>query len=215
MDGRTRRWQAHNDAQRRRLIEAAISLYDEGDTTATLLEIGQRAGVSRASLYRQFSDRADLERAVQQHLLDHLWSIIAPTLRLGRTVRETLHGSVSAYVGWAAAHPQLHRVMDLDPTPEGARERGLRQVSAAVADALVWWFTATGADVSEVDRAATQPLAFGLVSGVHGTVRRWLELGGEVPDEPHLVELVTDAAWAMIDVRLRAYGLVVDPRATL
>lgn len=215
MDGRTRRWQEHNETQRHRLVQAAIALYDEGDTSATLLEIGRRAGMSRAAVYRQFGDRAELERAVQQHLLDDLWSIIAPTLRLGGTVRETLHGSAAAYVGWAAAHPQLHRVMDLDPSPDGARERGLRQVSAAVADALVWWFTATGAQVSEDDRAATQPLAFGLVSGVHGTVRRWLELGGEVPDEAHLVELVTDAAWAMIDVRLRAYGLVVDPRASL
>lgn len=215
MDGRTLRWREHNEAQRRRLVDAAISLYDEGQTAASLLEIGQRAGISRASLYRQYGDRADLERAVQQHLLDHLWSIIAPTLRLGSTVRGTIHGSAAAYVGWAAAHPQLHRVMDLDPSPDGARERGLRQVAAAVADALVWWFTATGAHVSEVDRAATQPLAFGLVSGVHGTVRRWLELGASVPDEEHLIELVTDAAWAMIDVRLRAYGLVVDPRAAL
>lgn len=215
MDGRTRRWQEHNDAQRRRVVDAAISLFDEGHANATLLEIGARAGVSRASLYRQFSDRADLERAVQQHILDDLWSRIAPTLQLGRTVRETLHAPIAAYVGWAAAHPQLHRVTDLDTSPDSARERGLRQVAATVAEALAVWFTDTGAHVTDVDRATAEPLAFGLVSGVHGTVRRWLELGATVPDERHLVELVTDAAWGMIDVRLQAYGVVVDPRAEL
>lgn len=215
MDGRTRRWQQHNDAQQRRVVEAAIELYDEGHASATLLEIGQRAGVSRAAVYRQFADRGDLERAVQQHVLDALWAMIAPRLTIERTVRASLRGVVAAYVDWAAAHPQLHRMADRDASPDSARERGLRQVSTAVAEALVTWFTVAGAEVTETDRAATDPLAFGLVSAGHGTVRRWLELGAEVPDAAHLTELITDSAWAMIDIRLRAYGIVVDPEAPI
>lgn len=215
MDGRTRRWQEHNDAQRRRLVEAAILLYDEGRAGASLLEIGQRAGVSRAALYRQFADRADLERAVQKHVFDDLWRLLAPALTLGDEVRTSIHTAVEAYVGWAAAHPELHRVTDLDGGPDSARERGLRRVSAALAEAVIAWFEAVGARLTDVDRAATDPLTFGVVSTANGTVRRWLELGAEVPDAPHLVELITDMIWAMIDVRLRSYGLVVDPVAPL
>jgi AcrR family transcriptional regulator len=213
MDGRTARWEAHKEAQRLRIVEAAIDLYDEGRLDASLQDIGARAGVSRSVVYRQFADRDDLDRAVQQHVLAHLWELIGPTLTLGPTVRETLRRPVATYIDWALAHPNLLRVAERDHSPGSARDQAIRGIATAVADALVLWFTAAGAAVSEADRAATDPLAHGLVGAVYMAVGRWLELGASVPDRDHLVELVVDAAWALVDVRLRAYGLVVDPDA--
>ena len=84
-----------------------------------------------------------------------------------------------------------------------------------VGEALVLWFGAAGARVTEADRLATDPLAFGLVSAMHATVTRWVELGAKVPNRDHLIELAADAAWALVDVRLRAYGLDVDPDAPI
>ena len=82
-------------------------------------------------------------------------------------------------------------------------------------EALVLWFGAAGARVTEADRLATDPLAFGLVSAMHATVTRWVELGAKVPNRDHLIELAADAAWALVDVRMRAYGLEVDPDAPI
>jgi AcrR family transcriptional regulator len=215
MDGRTRRWEEHNESQRRRIVEAAIMLHDEGHGTASLTEIGVRAGISRAALYRQFTDREALERAVQQHILDDLWALLAPTLGLRDSVRATLHRSVAAYVDWAAAHPHLHRIAQLDASATGARERAIGVISAAVAEQLVTWFSVAGADVSAVDEAAADPLAHGLIHAVHGTVSRWVELGARIPDAAHLTTLLVESTWALIDVRLRAYGVTIDPDGDL
>lgn len=211
MDGRTARWEAHNEAQRRRIVEAAIAVYDEGDLDVPLHDIGKRAGVSRSVVYRQFADRDDLDRAVQQHVLGHLWDLIGPTLTLGETVRVTLRRPVATYIDWALAHPNLLRVAERDHAPGNARDQAIRQIAAAVADAFVVWFTAAGAPVTEADRSAADPLAYGLVGAVYMAVGRWLELGAKVPDRDHLVELVVDSAWAIVDVRLRAFGVEIDP----
>ena len=105
--------------------------------------------------------------------------------------------------------------IERDVLGTNARDRALRQVAAAVGEALVLWFGAAGAQVTEADRLATDPLAFGLVSAMHATVTRWVELGAKVPNRDHLIELAADAAWALVDVRLRAYGLDVDPDAPI
>jgi AcrR family transcriptional regulator len=211
MDGRTSRWAEHNQAQRLRIVQAAIELYDEGRAQVSLHEISARAGVSRSVLYRHFADRGALDRAVQQHVLDDLWSLLAPTLTLTGTIRGSLHRAVSTYVDWAAAHQQLHRHTDLDMAADSPLQQALDYISAQVARRLIAWFAEAGAEVSPADAAATDPLAHGLVGAVFGTVRRWVHLGAQVPDAAHLTDLLVESVWALIDVRARGYGVVLDP----
>lgn len=213
MDGRSARWEAHNAAQRLRIVTSAIALYDEGRAGASLQEIGRRAGVARSVVYRQFADRRDLERAVQQHILDDLSAQLVPTLgpRPGDTVRTALRRAASTYVGWAAGHPRLHQLADVDVDADGPLQHALDHVAGVIAGLLVAWFTDAGAQVSAADRAATDPLAHGLVGAAFATVRRWVHLGAHVPDAEHLTELLVESTWALIDVRARAFGLVLDP----
>ena len=215
MDGRSTRWSAHNDAQRERIITAAIALYDEGNLDASLQEIGSRAGLSRSVLYRQFEDRSDLERAVQQQILDGLLTRISDAIVLTGTVRETLRRAASTYIAWAAEHPRLHQLGDLDPAASGPLSRAIDRLSEQIAETMVVTFRLSGAEVSEADAAATDPLAHGLVGAVFATVRRWVHLGAKVPDVDHLTDLVVESTWAVIDVRLRAYGLRIDPDAPI
>jgi len=215
VDGRSTRWSAHNDAQRERIITAAIALYDEGNLDASLQEIGSRAGLSRSVLYRQFEDRSDLERAVQQQILDGLLTRISDAIVLTGTVRETLRRAASTYIAWAAEHPRLHQLGDLDPAASGPLSRAIDRLSEQIAETMVVTFRLSGAEVSEADAAATDPLAHGLVGAVFATVRRWVHLGAKVPDVDHLTDLVVESTWAVIDVRLRAYGLRIDPDAPI
>lgn len=211
MDGRTRRWTAHNEAQRQRIVDAAVRLYDAGHPAPTLQQIGDRAGVSRSVLYRQFANRSELETAVQRRILDMVWRELAPTFEAVGTPRSSLRRAASAYIGWAAQHPRLHQLADLDMAADGPLQHAIDRISAVIADQLVAWFSLAGADVTEADRAATDPLAHGLVGAVFATVRRWVHLGTEVPDAEHLTELVVESTWAVIDARARAYGIAVDP----
>lgn len=211
MDGRSTRWAAHNDAQRERIILAAIALHDEGHGGASLQEIGARAGLSRSVLYRQFDDRRDLELAVERYVLDGLLARLDAELVLAGTIRETLRRVASTYIDWAAEHPRLHQLADLDATADGPLGQAIARIAGRIAETLVATFRLGGAEVSEADVAAADPLAHGLVGAVFATVRRWIQLGAKVPDREHLTDLVVESAWAVLDVRIRAYGQAIDP----
>lgn len=211
MDGRTRRWAEHNEAQRRRIVDAAVALYDEGHADPTLKEIGDRAGVSRSVVYRQFRDRDEFDRAVQQRIVEMVFTALTPTFEVVGTPRETLRRAAAAYIGWAAAHPRLHRRADLDMAADGPVQHAIDEVAATIGAQLVMWFGLAGAQVTEADRAATEPLVHGLVGGTFAIVRHWVRLGTEVPDAERLTDLVVEAAWAVIEARARAFGLELDP----
>lgn len=215
MDGRATRWAAHNDAQRERIVAAAIALYDEGNAAPSLQEIGARAGLARSVIYRQFADRRDLDSAVRSDVLAQLWAQLSPHFSVEGSPQATLRTVLQLYVDWASAHPRLHHLVDLDLDESGPLQHGLDQISAAVVDLMVTWFRAVGAEVTEADVIATDPLAHGVVGLIHATVRRWVDQGCTVPKASYLVELMTEMVWAMVESRAQAYGITADPHAVL
>lgn len=216
-DGRQKRWREHNDARRQRIVGVAVELIESGDADLTLQEVARRAGLSRSVVYRQFADRRELDAAVQSYVLESLWAELVPTLHLEGTIRDSIEGMIRVYVQWAVRHPLLHRRFDYETAVDGdgPLEQTLGRVSAQVAALLTGVFEALGAKLSEADRAATGPLVYGLVVAVFGTVRRWIRTGVDVPDADHMIGLLVESAWAVIDTRARALGLTVDLDAPL
>ena len=53
------------------------------------------------------------------------------------------------------------------------------------------------------------------IDAIFAAVRRWLYLGAKVPDVEHMTDQIVESAWAVIDARLCAYGLEIDPDAPL
>jgi len=213
MDGRAVRWQQHNDERRRRIVEAAIALIEEEGPQVSLQAIGERAGLSRSVVYRHFADRRELDVAVQTHILEGLWSRLLPSVELHGTVRETIEGAICVYVGWAVAHPRLHQLADYDTATDGRGplQEGIDMIAARIGEVVLGAFELAGAEVSEADRAAADPLIYGLVGMIFGTVRRWVHLGEQIPDADHLVGLLTDSVVVLIQSRARSYGLELDP----
>ncbi|MFT4263373.1 MAG: TetR/AcrR family transcriptional regulator [Nocardioides sp.] len=205
-DGRTIRWEGHSDAQRERLVSAAIALIEDGAEAPTLADIGRQAGIARSAVYRHFVGKAELDAAVQRRIFRDLAAELLPSLEMTGAPQVAWRRALTTYVVWAADHPLLHRRAVLDPDG-GPLQAGLDEIARRIADGMVAWFEALGAFVTEADRAATDPLAHGLVGGVFATVRRWVELGATVPDRPHLIDLLVEATGAMIEIRLRSYGL--------
>lgn len=210
MDGRSVRWEAHNAAQRTRIVEAAIALIETTGDLPSLLDVGQHAGVSRSVLYRQFADRNDLEQAVRTRGMEMFWEAFEPVLTLRGTVRESLTRGAAAYVNWAMEHRHLHQRADQNPTEGSELQRSIDLVADQIASLLVMSFRASGAQVSDADVEATDPLTHGLVNGIYSTVRRWLARGGRVPDAEHLIDLVVEAVEALIGSRATAFGIPVN-----
>ncbi|MBE2210522.1 MAG: TetR/AcrR family transcriptional regulator [Xanthomonadaceae bacterium] len=101
----------HGDLQRALLI-AARQMVDEGGAQAlTLRGAAQKAGVSAAAPYRHFTDRDALLAAVITEGFDELTAATeAARAAAGDPVSAYLAVG-EAYLGFAAVHPSLYRLM--------------------------------------------------------------------------------------------------------
>ena len=72
MPPRERQLRSDALAHRSQLLEAALHVFTEQGVSVALDLVTERAGVSRATLYRNFADRSALLRALLVHILDRL-----------------------------------------------------------------------------------------------------------------------------------------------
>jgi len=213
-DGRQSRWLRHNEERRRAIIEAAIALIEAGEpgVEVHVQQIAEQAGLKRSVVYRHFSDRADLDRAVQGALLDDLWAQLLPAVRLDGTIPEIVERIVGTYVAWVVAHPALHRFLEQNPSTDDnpMLDQGIARISDRVVELITTAVDTLGLQLDDDERAAIDPLVFGLVGAVFGAVRRWVTRGERVPPAPRLVALVTESVWFLLEGHARVLGLVLD-----
>jgi hypothetical protein len=138
------------------------------------------------------------------------WVVFAPALEMRGTVRESLRTAFAAYVHWAASNRHLHQRADQSPDDSADLQRSVDLISEQIAALAVTAFRAAGAEVTEADVEATDPLAHGLVNGVYAVVRRWLARGGKVPSEERLVDLLVEFGEGIVTSRAMSFGLKVD-----
>ncbi|WP_435741569.1 TetR/AcrR family transcriptional regulator [Nocardioides sp. SYSU DS0663] len=212
-DGRQARWDRHNQERRQKILDAAIAVIEAGEPGAELhvQQIADRAGLSRTVVYRHFADRGDLDRAVQAEILDGLWAELLPSVTLDGTIPQIVERIVATYVGWAVAHPALHRIAEDGDDSHGALQQGLAHIAAQVCELITTAVEILDLEISDEERAAIDPLVFGLVGAVFGAVRRWMARPERVPAAPKLVELVTRSVWFILEGHGRALGVELDP----
>ncbi|MHA3685021.1 TetR/AcrR family transcriptional regulator [Leucobacter sp. HY1908] len=167
------------------LAQAEKVLESQGLEEFSLGAVARAAGIRTPSLYKHFAGLADLEHALISRAFFHLAAALDDA-----TTRETagepggepepdlLAKFAQAYRAYAAAHPQLYRLMTERSLDRDLLEAG---AEAAAMSALLKFF---GESHASHDRArAAWAAAHGLVS---------LELAGRFPPGTDL-----DAAWAV------------------
>lgn len=219
-DGRKARWEQHNTARRLQIIEAAVALAEEQPpgTELHVRQVAERAGVGRPVVYRYFADRADLDRAVQDHVLEMLRDAVAAGVGLDGTVEQIIHRIVAGYVRWAAAHPALHRLAEQDrsgPGEVGALELVIKQIVDLVAELFTSAIELLHVELDDDDLAALDPLIFGLVGQVFGAVRRWLWRTERAPSADALADALARAIWHEISGLAADRGVRLDPEMPL
>jgi AcrR family transcriptional regulator len=214
-DGRQARWQRHNESRRQQIIDAAIEVIEEGGPGAEfhVQQIAARAHVNRTVVYRYFEDREDLNRAVQQEIINRLWAVLIPQLHLEGTVPQIIDRIVGTYVDWAVAHPALHHVVDHDYT-SGALEQALDEIASQLGEIITFAMSALGG-ISTMDEDTLDPLMHGLVGAVFGAVRRWLNRPQRVLSPEALRANVSRSAWFVIEGHARDGGVTIDPDLTV
>jgi AcrR family transcriptional regulator len=214
-DGRQLRWDSHNQARREHILDAAIGVLVDAEPGAEVhvQQIADRAGLSRTVVYRHFSDRADLDAAVQGRALELLRAELVPALSFEGTPVDIIRRIVSAYVGWASEHPSLHEYAQQDAHGQasGQMERAIQQIAGQIEDLINVGVEVLHVRLDDDEVAALDPLVFGLVGAVFSATRRWLSRAERRPDRDRFVELVTESVWLQIAGMAAGRGVELAP----
>ncbi|MGW5437152.1 TetR/AcrR family transcriptional regulator [Nocardia asteroides] len=211
-DGRASRWDRHRAERRDRILAAALQAVQAQGASVGVQEIADLAQVPRSVLYRLFKDRQDLDEQLRARIVDDLMAVLAPTLRPQGTVAEAIARSVDAYVGWIAANPRLHYF--LGAGSEGKQQRHNSPIVSGTKIAIAGtvrevFENALRAQSAPV--AVAEPMAFGLVGFVDGSVNRWLGRSMQPMDAAELSSYLQEAIWAVVDSTLRKVGVMLNP----
>lgn len=177
-DGRTTRWAGHRTARREEFVLAAIRVIERVGPSARVSQITAEMGVGRSALYRQFTDRADLDRAIADWATEALVTHVSAHLRLGSDLDASIEEAVGAYLDYLLAHPMLFRFVQQQAAVSEATAGGPNPVQR-VKDTVAGRVAAIARDylTSVVDSPpeTAELFAFGVIGMVDAITSHWLE----------------------------------------
>lgn len=215
-DRRQSRWDRHHLTRREHILDAALEVLEDAAPGAEVRvrHVAQAAGLSRTVVYRYFSDRAQLDIAVRARIIEQLRGELVPALSLDGTPIDIIRRIVTAYAGWVSAHPALHRFAEQEVPVRGSTsqmEAAIEQVARQIEDILGVGVQVLGAELDADDRAALDPLVFGLVGFGITAVRRWVSRPVREPAAPQFVERLTEGLFLQIAGMAAARGVDLAP----
>jgi AcrR family transcriptional regulator len=168
-DRRNSRWDEHREARRAELVAAAVAAIDEHGPSAGIAEIAASAGVSKPVLYRYFSDKDDLYRAVGAWGANTVIEGLLPALLSDGPIRSRVEMACDDYLQLISLHPHVFFLLVEHPTNEDPLADGKEMVAATISRTLGDALREVG-----VDAAGAEPWAHGLVGLGLSTGEWWL-----------------------------------------
>jgi AcrR family transcriptional regulator len=206
-DGRSTRWDAHRESRRSDLIDAAIvAVRDHGESVG-MEQIAAVAGTSKPVIYRYFTDKADLYRAIGQRMERHLLDMIATALDGESDVREKLRAGVDAYLRVLDETPALYRFF-----VSGAGDDKLLNESMALIGELITRELRADLAAKGVHPDAATPWSSAIVGFVRAAGDWWLA-NRELMDRPQLAEYLSALLWGGAASLYASVGVDVDIRS--
>lgn len=179
-DGRTTRWEQHRAARRLDLVRAARRSVHERGPDVSMDELATDIGTSKSILYRYFTDKAGLQRAVGGHVLDRMLRELTEAATGIGGPRERIHSMVAHYLQMVDDAPHVYAFVTSPAIEASSEVRGfVEEVDAVVAHTLVPAVLGLedDADIEEIPRELAARATL-WAAGVTGTVRsvadRWL-----------------------------------------
>jgi AcrR family transcriptional regulator len=156
------------------MVQAAMDAVRRHGAGVSVAEIAAAAGITKPVLYRHFTDRADLQRAVGEEAAEMLMERVAPELDPDREPIELIRGVIDAFLAGIEAEPELwrfvvHHPIERAPIAEvldNAHEQIARTLTTLIGERL----RALG-----LDSGGAEAWAQGLVGMVHSAGDWWLE----------------------------------------
>jgi AcrR family transcriptional regulator len=207
-DGRDSRWDSHREARRAELVEAAVAAIDEHGPTASIANIAASAGVSKPVLYRYFSDKDDLYRAVGHWGANQVVDAIVPTLLGAGPLRERVERACTQYLTLISRHPHVFFLLVDHPNNQDPFADGKEMIAAAFARTLNDALSELGVDASGAEPWAYGVLGFGLSTGEWWLRRRTMS---KAAVSRHLSSFI----WNAFEGIAREHGVRIDAAGRL
>ena len=218
LSGQAARWAGQRERRRAEFVDSALRVIAEQGPGASLEAFAVEAGVARTRVYRHFTDRADLERAISARVAGMIVAELEPLWHPEGSARQMIRGAVGAHVGWLAENHNLYLYLRRQARADSASDGdaptldGHEGVRRAVADHLTRLFGAYLSLVG-VENQTTETLAYAVVGMVESVTERWIEQGAD--DSPISAEAILNQlsnwTWAMISEALGTAGVELDP----
>jgi AcrR family transcriptional regulator len=204
--GQAARWAGQRERRRAEFVDAALGVIAEHGPAASVEDIAARVGVARTRLYRHFTDRADLERAISARLAGLVVAELDPLWHPHGSARQMIDGAIGSYVRWIGANRNLFLYLHAHSQPEAPGS--VSGVRRAVAEHLAGLFGGYLGWLGLPVEVSTD-LAHAVIGMVESVADRWAAGGGGDPDV--VIDRLGRWTWAMLADTLAAAGATLDP----
>ncbi len=186
-DGRFTRWDAHRVGRRTELIEAAIDAVRRYGAAVGIDQIASVARTSKPVIYRYFTDRTELYRAVGQRVAQDMLRDLSEAVRAVADPRTRLHAGIDAYLRILERSPDLYRFV------VGGADGVGGDFSASVAELLTAELAAV-LRAAGLDPARAEPWGVATVGFLRAAGQWWLS-HRDAMTRPELADYLSGVLW--------------------
>src|SRR5260221_8462509 len=170
-DARRDRWTAHREQRRREFVDAALRVLEAQGPGLLMDSVAAEAGVTKPVLYRYFSDKAALVRALDERGSQILLDRLLPAINAGSPALARVRDSVGAYFAVIDEHPNLYWLLARRANVEAGGSDLIQRDKEFIATTL----TAVIGDYLRIfglDSGAPEPWAYG-ITGLGQSTGGW------------------------------------------
>ena len=211
IDGRAARWTEHRATRREELIDAAITAINELGSDVGMDQIAAAASTSKPVIYRYFTDKDELYRAVGSRVVRQI-VVTLLGVRDDPDPQALLRASIDAYLQLLEDNPQLFRFVTQNRVFNEARvgQPAPAEFSHAIVDVLT---AALGEQLRTIglDPAAAQPWGEAAVGFIRAASLWWLD-HPQAMTRPQLTDYLAALLWGGGAGVYQSAGREVDAR---
>ena len=191
VDGRSARWDEHRVTRRAELIDAAIAAVRQHGSDVGMDQIAAAARTSKPVIYRYFTDKTDLYRAVGARIIGEVVQALS-SVPHDSDPQTLLRASIDAYLQLLEDNPQLFRFVTQHRLLNEQRPHAA-EFSRPVADVLT---VALGEQLRTVglDPSGAQPWGEAVVGFIRAASLWWLD-NPEAMTREQLLEYLVALLW--------------------
>jgi AcrR family transcriptional regulator len=210
-DGRRSRWAAHRAARREELVDAAVTAVTRHGASVGMDQIAAVANTSKPVIYRYFSDKNDLYRAVSQRVVGDILTTLVQVMETNPPPRELIHASIDAYLGLLEDNPELYRFVVRHPLiAQAAGAVDVVDFSTVVAELLTQQL-GTQLRAAGLDPAFAHPWGEAIVGFISAASRWWIDHRDAMTRE-QLADYLSLLLWGGAAGVYQPVGLDIDDK---